>query len=282
MSGATKKAAVTGHPVAQSRSPLVHGYWLNKHGIDGDYSRLDVPPETAPEFYRNFANSGLAGANVTVPHKEVAAAACAHLDAAAQAMGAANTLWLDDTGQLCGANTDALGFLGNLDQQAPGWDVSRESAVVLGAGGAARAVVWALLSRKFTRVHIVNRTFEKAGAIANEFGAGTVAHGWDNLGIVLEQADLLVNTTSLGMTGKAPLDIDLAPLPQSALVTDAVYVPLETDLLRQAAHRGNRTVDGLGMLLHQAVPGFERWFGVRPEVDETLRKLVLDDLGAAV
>jgi shikimate dehydrogenase len=278
MSGPARKAAITGHPVAHSRSPLVHGYWLKKHGIGGAYGRIDVPPETAADFYRNFAATGLIGANVTVPHKEVAAAACGWLDETARAMGAANTLWLDETGRLCGANTDAAGFLGNLDQLAPDWDVSRESAVVLGAGGAARAIVWALLERKFTSVHIVNRTMEKARAISDAFGSGTIAHGWDKLGIVLEKADLLVNTTSLGMTGKAPLAIDLSPLPPTALVTDAVYVPLETDLLKQAAARGNPTVDGLGMLLHQAVPGFERWFGVRPEVDDDLRRLVLDDL----
>lgn len=279
MSGTAPKAAITGHPVAHSRSPLVHGYWLKKHNISGSYGRIDVLPEGAEDFYRNFARSGLNGANVTVPHKEVAASACDWLDDAAGAMGAANTLWLDESGRLCGANTDGLGFLGNLDQLAPGWDVSRESAVVLGAGGAARAVVWALLSRKFTTVHIVNRTYEKAVAVVEEFGSGTIAHGWDKLGTVLGEAELLVNTTALGMTGKAPLEIDLAPLPETALVTDIVYAPLETDLLKQAAKRGHQTVDGLGMLLHQAVPGFERWFGVRPEVDDALRSLVLEDLG---
>ncbi|MCK7615988.1 shikimate dehydrogenase [Roseibium sediminicola] len=279
MSETVRKAAITGHPVAHSRSPLVHGYWLKKHNISGSYGRVDVPPEGAEDFYRNFARYGLNGANVTVPHKEVAAAACEWLDEAARAMVAVNTLWLDETGRLCGANTDGLGFLGNLDQLAPGWDVSRESAVVLGAGGAARAVVWALLSRKFTTVHIVNRTFEKAAALVEEFGSGTKAHSWDKLGTVLGEAQLLVNTTALGMTGKAPLEIDLAPLPDTALVTDIVYAPLETDLLKQAANRGHQTVDGLGMLLHQAVPGFERWFGVRPEVDDALRSLVLEDLG---
>jgi len=279
MSRSGRKAAITGHPVAHSRSPLVHGYWLKKHGLSGEYGRLDVAPEHAEDFYRNFSASGLNGANVTVPHKEVAAASCDWLDDAAKTMGAANTLWLDETGRLCGANTDGLGFLGNLDQLAPGWDVSRESAVVLGAGGAARAIVWALLSRNFTSVHIVNRTFEKASALVEEFGPGTVAHQWDRLGTLLGKAELLVNTTALGMAGKAPLEIDLDPLPKTALVTDIVYAPLETDLLKQAAERGHQTVDGLGMLLHQAVPGFERWFGVRPEVDDELRRLVLADLG---
>jgi len=276
---AAPKAAVTGWPVAHSRSPLMHGYWLKKHGLDGSYVAHGVAPESAEAFYRDFASSGLIGCNVTVPHKEIAAKACDELDEAARAMGAANTLWLDENGRLCGANTDGLGFLGNLDQMSSGWDKDRTSALVLGAGGAARAIVWALLSRNFTAVHIVNRTFEKANQISEDFGSGTKAHPWDDLGMLLEQADLLVNTTALGMVGKQPLEIDLGPLPTGALVTDIVYAPLETDLLRQARERGNPAVDGLGMLLHQAVPGFERWFGVRPEVDGDLRALVLKDLG---
>ncbi|WP_346912056.1 shikimate dehydrogenase [uncultured Roseibium sp.] len=272
------RAGVTGWPVAQSRSPLVHGYWLKKHGIDGSYEKIPVSPEEAEAFYGNLASSGLTGCNVTIPHKETAAAACDVLDDAAQKMGAANTLWLDETGRLCGANTDGLGFLGNLDQMAPGWDDKRDCAIVLGAGGAARAIVWALCSRKFTEVHIFNRTAEKASRIADQFGSTVHAHLWDKLGTFLGKADLLVNTTSLGMAGKARLEIDLGDLPKEALVTDIVYVPLMTDLLKQAAERGNRTVDGLGMLLHQAVPGFEKWFGVRPQVDDDLRRLVLQDL----
>ncbi|NBN80176.1 shikimate dehydrogenase [Microvirga tunisiensis] len=273
----TRRAAITGWPVAQSRSPLIHGYWLRKHGIDGDYGRVPVAPEDAETFYRDLAAAGLTGCNVTVPHKEIAASLCDWLDPAATAMGAANTLWLDG-GRLCGANTDGLGFLGNLDEGAPGWDADPGPAVVLGAGGAARAIVWALLSRGFTPVHVVNRTEDKARAIADHFGTDVVPHGWDKLGTVLGQARVLVNTTSLGMTGKPELDIDLSGLPATALVTDAVYVPLETGLLRAARARGNRTVDGLGMLLHQAVNGFERWFGVRPTVDEDLRALILADL----
>lgn len=282
MSGSVRKAAITGHPVSHSRSPLIHGYWLAKHGIEGEYGRVDVPPETAEHFYEHFVDAGLIGANVTVPFKEIAARACDWLDDAARAMGAANTLWLDETGRLCGANTDGLGFLGNLDQLAPNWDETPGTAVVLGAGGAARAIVWALLSRNCTEVHIVNRTREKAEKIVEEFGTGTIAHGWDNLGTTLARADVLVNTTSLGMTGKPPLEIDLANLPQSALVNDIVYSPLETDLLKQAAARGNPTVDGIGMLLHQAVPAFERWFGERPVVTDELRTLALKDLGVIV
>ncbi|MEO0976999.1 MAG: shikimate dehydrogenase [Pseudomonadota bacterium] len=279
MKKGVRKAAITGHPVSHSRSPLIHGYWLEKHGIEGEYVRVDVPPETAEGFYGNFADAGLIGANVTVPFKEIAARACDWLDDAATAMGAANTLWLDETGRLCGANTDGLGFLGNLDQLAPGWDNNPGTAVVLGAGGAARAIVWALISRDYTTVHIVNRTKEKAEKIVDEFGSGTVAHGWDKLGTVLAQAGVLVNTTSLGMTGKPPLEVDLSSLPENALVNDIVYSPLQTDLLKQAAARGNPAVDGIGMLLHQAVPAFERWFGERPVVTDELRTLALKDLG---
>lgn len=275
----TVRAAITGWPVEHSRSPLVHGFWLKKYGIDGEYGRIAVAPDEAETFYRDFATSGLAGCNVTVPHKETAAKACDWLDEAAKAMGAANTLWLDAAGRLCGSNTDGLGFLGNLDQMAPGWDKAQGAAVVLGAGGAARAVVWALLKRGFAPVYIVNRTYEKARKLKEDFGPDSIAQPWDKLGELLGIADLLVNTTSLGMQGHGDLEIDLAPLPKSALVTDIVYVPIQTRLLRQASERGNPTVDGLGMLLHQAVPGFERWFGVRPEVTPELRSLILRDLG---
>ncbi|EFO32281.1 shikimate 5-dehydrogenase [Roseibium sp. TrichSKD4] len=275
------KAAVTGWPVTHSRSPLIHGYWLKKHGLAGHYGKCGVEPEQAEDFYKNFGKNGLVGCNVTVPHKEVAAKACVHLDDAAKAMGAANTLWLNENGELCGANTDGLGFLGNLDQMQPGWDTQAKTAIVLGAGGATRAIVWALLSRNFTEVHIFNRTYEKASKIVSEFGAGSIAHPWDQLGETLGKADVLVNTTALGMTGKAPLEIDLGNLPTTALVTDIVYAPLETDLLRIAKERGNPVVDGLGMLLHQAVPGFEKWFGVRPVVDDELRRIILKDLGVS-
>ncbi|MFD1697500.1 shikimate dehydrogenase [Roseibium aestuarii] len=274
------RAAITGWPVAHSRSPLVHGYWLKKHGLEGDYGRQAVAPEEAEDFYRSFTTSGLVGGNVTIPHKELAARICDHLDEAARAMGAVNTLWLGEDGSLWGANTDGLGFLGNMDQHQPGWDSRVGSAVVLGAGGAARAIIYSLLQRGVKTVHIVNRTLENARKLQDEFGPATMAHSWDKLGDLLGTADLLVNTTSLGMTGKPPLEIDLSPLATHAIVTDAIYVPLRTELLKQAEARGNPTVDGLGMLLHQAVPGFERWFGVRPEVDEALRQVIIDDLEA--
>lgn len=277
----TRRAAITGYPVTHSRSPLVHGYWLKLHGIDGTYERMGVPPESAEAFYRDFAASGLVGCNVTVPNKEIAARVCDDLDEAAKAMGAANTLWLDGAGRLCGANTDGIGFLGNLDQMAPGWDENPGAALVLGAGGASRAIVWALLSRGITPVYIANRTEQKAKDLAARFEGDSKALSWDNIGTMLENVSLLVNTTSLGMEGQPPLEIDLDPLPTDALVTDIVYAPLETPLLAAARARGNKVVDGLGMLLHQAVPGFERWFGVKPRVTEELRRLVLADLGIA-
>ncbi|WP_029058132.1 shikimate dehydrogenase [Stappia stellulata] len=277
----TRRAAITGYPVAHSRSPLIHGYWLKRHGLDGTYERVAVEPATAETFYREFAKSGLVGCNVTVPHKEVAAACCDVLDDAAQAMGAANTLWLDDNGRLMGANTDGLGFLGNLDQNAPGWVGRCDTALVLGAGGAARAIVWALVSRGVKKVLVANRTLSKAQDFADRFAPVAKAVSWDYLADILGRSDLVVNTTSLGMEGQPPLDLDLSPLPVDALVSDIVYAPLVTPLLQAAHDRGNPTVDGLGMLLHQAVPGFERWFGVRPEVDEALRNLVLADLGVA-
>ncbi|WP_213085673.1 shikimate dehydrogenase [Stappia albiluteola] len=273
-----RKVAITGWPVSHSRSPMIHGYWLKSLGVEGVYDRQAVAPEDADLFYRDFASSGLVGCNVTVPHKETALRACETLDDAARAIGAVNTLWLDGAGRLHGANTDAAGFLGSLDQSAPGWDEKPGAAVVLGAGGAARAIVWGLLQRGFKPVHIVNRTFEKAEKLASYFGSDSIAQKWEDLGDLLGKADILVNTTSLGMEGQPALDIDLSPLPDTAVVMDAVYVPLETGLLKQARARGNRTVDGLGMLLHQAVPGFEKWFGVRPDVTPELRALVVADL----
>ena len=276
-----RRAAITGFPVAHSRSPLIHGHWLAEHGIEGSYEKIAVPPDAAQAFYGDFRESGLVGCNVTVPNKEVAAAACDELDDAARAMGAANTLWLDDAGRLIGANTDGLGFLGNLDQTLPGWDNGLSHAVVLGAGGAARAVIWALLSRGVKTVVIVNRTYQKAADLQVRFGADSIARHWEDLEELLGKTGMLVNTTSLGMSGQPPLEIDLRNLPESAIVTDLVYVPLETPLLARARARGNPVADGLGMLMHQAVPAFERWFGVRPRVTEELRALVLADLGRA-
>ncbi|WP_108818593.1 shikimate dehydrogenase [Pseudovibrio sp. Alg231-02] len=276
-----RNAAVTGHPIGHSKSPLIHSYWLKQHGIEGSYIAQDVPPETAESFYGSLAEHGFVGCNVTIPNKEHAYNSAEKLDDAAKMIGAVNTLWLDDAGVLNGSNTDGLGFLGNLDQMLPNWDNNGHKAIVLGAGGASRAIIWALLSRRFTEVYIANRTLEKAQKLADHFGSNTNAITWDSLGAKLGEADVLVNTTSLGMIGQPELSITLDNLSKSAVVTDIVYSPLQTKLLRDAAKRGNPTVDGLGMLLHQAVPGFEKWFGVRPEVTSELREMILKEMGLA-
>jgi shikimate dehydrogenase len=266
-------ACVVGWPVKHSRSPLIHRFWLRQLGLPGDYVLHPVEPEKAAGFFRDFATSGFVGGNVTVPHKEAAFAGVTRRDAAAEAVGALNTLWLED-GALVGANTDVPGFLANLDEETPGWAEMPGAAVVLGAGGAARAIVFALLSRGFAPVHVVNRNPDRPKAIARLLGAQVRAARWTDLPALLATARVLVNTTTLGMDGQPPLKIDLAPMPQDAVVNDIVYVPLETPLLAAAADRGLRTAGGLGMLLHQAVPGFEHWFGARPEVMPELRAAV--------
>jgi shikimate dehydrogenase len=274
------RACVIGWPVAHSRSPLIHGYWLAHYGIDGSYEHAAVPPDAFDAFVKGLAEHGFVGANVTLPHKEKALALCPSLTETARRLGAVNTLWLED-GTLHGDNTDGEGLLGALDQDAPGWDTRRGSAVVLGAGGAARAVVDALLSRDMDRIVVVNRTRARAEDISARAGTPVCVADWDRRADVLEGADLLVNTTSLGMAGQPPLEIDLAKLPAPAVVCDIVYVPLETELIGSARRRGLRHVSGLGMLLHQAVPGFRRWFGVEPQVTAELRRLVAADISAA-
>ncbi len=272
----TIRAFVCGHPVAHSRSPVIHGHWLREYGIAGSYERIDVAPDAFGAFVGNLAANGFAGGNVTIPNKEAAFEAVSLRDADAEAIGAVNTLWFEN-GRLAGGNTDAYGFAANLDERLSGWRAAG-SAVVLGAGGAARAVIHALVQAGIGEIVIVNRTLSRAENLAGLFSR-TRAAGWDELPRLLPRCDLLVNTTSLGMDGEAGAGLDMALLPDSALVTDIVYVPLETPLLAAAARRGLRTADGLGMLLHQAVPGFERWFGVRPRVTEALRALVVADLG---
>ncbi|RAZ90049.1 shikimate dehydrogenase [Mesorhizobium hawassense] len=273
---ADKKAFVTGHPIAHSRSPKIHGHWLAKYGIDGSYQALDVRPEDLAAFLGSLEQSGLSGGNVTIPHKEAAFALVERRDEAAEVIGAVNTLWLED-GVLWGGNTDGLGFAGNLDQYAPGW-AANGPTVVLGAGGASRAVIHALKERGVTDIRIVNRTLPRARELADRFGAGVSAHSAEAVGELLADAGLLVNTTSLGMHGDATLSADPAGLPDHAIVTDIVYVPLETPLLAAARARGLKTVDGLGMLLHQAAPGFERWFGRKPEVTPELRRMIVADI----
>jgi len=272
------KAFVVGHPIAHSRSPLIHGYWLETLRIAGSYERIDIHPDAIGAFLAGLPGSGFAGGNVTIPHKEAAHRAADRLDEAAELIGAANTLWLEE-GRLVAGNTDAYGFTASLDEAAPQWRKGR-AALVLGAGGAARAVLFALREAGFTDIRLVNRTLARARELADRFGAGISAHGWDAAGALAADADLLVNTTSLGMGGKDEVPLDVAALPSDAIVTDLVYVPLETPLLAAARGRGLRTVDGLGMLLHQAVPGFERWFGTRPEVTPALRERIVADLDA--
>ncbi|MBZ9938023.1 shikimate dehydrogenase [Mesorhizobium sp. BR1-1-16] len=271
-------AAVLGWPVKHSRSPLIHRHWLARYGIEGDYVRHAVAPEEISDFLSSFATGPFIGANVTVPHKEAAFAAVAKADGVATALGAVNTLWLEK-GELIGGNTDALGFLANLDQHVPNFGARGGPAIVLGAGGAARAVIHALKARGFAPVYVVNRSRDRAEAMVERFGAPVIAAGWQDVPGLLKDAALLVNTTSLGMEGQPPLEIDLAPAPDTMLVTDIVYAPLETPLLKAARGRGLATVDGLGMLLHQAAPGFEHWFGVRPEVTDELRRIILSDMG---
>ena len=271
------RACVIGWPIAHSRSPLIHGSWLNEHGIDGSYSAEAVRPEDLERFIASMPERGYVGGNLTVPHKRAALEMVAEADAAAQAVGAVNTLFWRD-GQLIGTNTDAEGFLTHLDRSAPGWRDRCQTAVVLGAGGAARAVLYGLLESAVPEVRLANRTGEKAAELADEFGNAVHTVDWTERSAALAGADLLVNTTTLGMVGSAPLDIALDDLPPGSIVYDLVYVPLRTQLLATAAANGQHCVDGLGMLLHQAVPGFEAWFGKRPEVTKELRSMIIADL----
>jgi shikimate dehydrogenase len=273
-----RAACLIGWPAAHSRSPLIHHYWLRTLGIEGGYNIEAVPPEGFAEFVLHLSTHGFVGANVTIPHKE-RALALTKPDARARAVGAANTLWYEG-GELCSTNTDIEGFVNNLDACAPGWDTI-EDALVLGAGGSSRAVVFGLIERGIKRVHLANRTVGRAHVLADQFGANVHPVAWDAIGSLLPRAGLLVNTTSLGMHGQPVLELDVSLLPSHAVVADLVYVPLETPLLSAARARGLKTADGLGMLLHQAVRGFELWFGKRPEVTPELRALVEADLTAA-
>lgn len=271
------RAGVIGDPVKHSRSPVIHGHWLKLHGIAGRYEAIHVPAGTAPDFFAGLVASGLAGCNVTVPHKEDAFQAMDVLSPTAARIGAVNTVWIDN-GRLHGDNSDVYGFLANLDDRVPGWDKGGKAAVI-GAGGAARAIVHSLLERGFDRVDIINRTASRAEELASHFGGKVSGAGFEALEDVLSGAAMIVNTTTLGMDGAGGDAIDLSPAPLEAFVTDIVYTPLVTPFLAAARARGMKTADGLGMLLHQAVPGFERWFGVRPIVTPELRALVLADMG---
>ena len=272
---AKKLACIIGWPAGHSRSPLIHNYWIKQHKLNAEYRREAVPPEKLTEFVSHLREHGYVGGNVTVPHKEKVLS-LSEPDERARAVGAANCLWYDgDT--LRSTNTDVVGFLANLEAVTPGWDRGLESAVVLGAGGGARAVIYALIAREVERIYVINRTPARALALQKKFGARVRVAGWDETTGLLGGAGLLVNTTTLGMVGQPPLEINLRCQP-SLVVADLVYAPLLTGLLAAARERGLRTADGLGMLLHQAVRGFELWFGVKPEVTAELRALVEADL----
>lgn len=271
---------IIGHPVAHSRSPLIHGHWLAEHGLAGSYERVDVPPAKIAAFVARIRSGEFTGGNVTVPNKEAVLPLLDQVGETARRMGAVNTIW-HEGGKLHGDNTDAFGFLAHLDDRVPGWQGRVATALILGAGGAARAVIHGLAERGIGRIILVNRSAWRAEELAADFGAGVEARAWEEGAALVAASDLIVNTTSLGMQGQPPLDLDLAGLRPGTIVDDIVYVPLETPLLAQARARGGVPVDGLGMLLHQAIPGFERWFGVRPKVTPALRARLEADIPLA-
>jgi shikimate dehydrogenase len=275
---ALRRACIMGHPVAQSRSPMLHGYWLKTLRVEGAYERADVPPEDFPAFFRNLPGHGFVGGNITKPHKEPAFRLVDRREGAAEAIGAVNTVWFEN-GTLVGGNTDYLGYLAHADDQAPGWDAGGGLAVVLGAGGAARGVVYGLRERGLD-IALINRTRSRAEELAKAFVPHVRVHDFAELPRLMRDAVLLTNTSALGALGQPPLELDLKPLKDSAVVYDINYVPIETDLLKAAAARGLRTVDGLGMLLHQAVPAFAKWFGIVPKVTPELRALLEADIRA--
>jgi shikimate dehydrogenase len=284
ITGRTRLAGIMGWPVGHSRSPALHGFWLREHGIDGAYVPLPVRPEHLEQALRALPVLGFRGCNLTIPHKETALSIVDLVEPLARRIGAINTIVVGADGALAGRNTDAFGFRENLSQSAPEWEAGRGPAVVLGAGGAARAVVAALVDLGVDEIRLVNRSGGRAQGLARDLATDASAvtvHGWEEANEVLSGAGLLVNATSLGMEGQPPLVLDLGPLPRSAPVADLVYVPLETALLKTAREGGHRVVDGLGTLLHQGRPGFEAWFEVAVAVSPEQRAAVIETLSAA-
>ena len=271
------KACVIGWPIAHSRSPLIHGYWLKTYGIDGSYTRIPVEPQNLRAFVDGLRANGFAGCNVTMPHKEEVFRLVKVADEQTRRLGSLNTVYIENE-TLYGTSTDGLGFLANLKSTVPALDLRNRKVVLLGAGGSAAAIAGNLLAEGVAELCIVNRSLPRAEAIADRFGSGIRPVGWDRRAVELAEASLLINTTSLGMAGQAPLDISLAALPSGAVVADIVYTPLVTDLLMAAQAAGHPVVTGLGMLLHQAVPGFEKWFGRRPVVTRELYDLTARDI----
>jgi len=273
MSTPTRRACVMGWPARQSKGPIMHGYWIERYGIDGEYRIEEIPPERFPAFLADLAGHGYVGGNVTLPHKLVALE-CSEPDERARAVGAANTLWLDD-GVLRSTNTDGEGFFRNLDLTTPGWNADLGSVVVVGAGGAARAIVYGLRERGAEQINVVNRTPARAEALRDAFGPRVRPRTFEDLARLIPDARLVVNTSSLGMKGNPDVAWDLSRARPDTVVSDIVYLPLETSLLAEARRHGLRTTDGVGMLLHQAGRGFSLWFGVEPEVTEEQRARVL-------
>jgi len=272
-----RRACVIGWPIEHSRSPLIHGYWLARYGIEGTYTKVAVEPDDVAQFLRSLGAEGFVGCNVTVPHKEMAYALAEEAEDSARVVGAANTLWLEGD-RLHAANTDTYGYMTHLGHVVPDWRAHDGPVCVLGAGGGARAIVYGFLDAGIDEVRIFNRTRERAEAIAEQFGPRVKVFDWHNRSDGARDACVLVNTTAVGLKGAGSLGMDFSGFNPDCVVSDIVYVPLETELIAAARSHGLRTVDGLGMLLHQAVPGFERWFGVRPQVTDELRATIVADI----
>lgn len=275
LTGSSVLAGIVGWPVSHSLSPRLHGYWLREHNIDGAYVPLPVAPQNLEHAIKNIATLGFRGVNVTVPHKEAVLLHLDNVSEIASRIGAVNTIFVEEDGSLSGTNTDASGFMVNLRLNAAKWSPTEAPAAVIGAGGAARAIVASLVDAKVPEVRLINRTREKAETLVKTLPGPIKICDWDDQQSALSDAGLVVNTTTLGMVGQPPLEIDLECLSAKAVVNDLVYAPLETPLLKAAREQGLTPVDGLGMLLHQAVPGFEGWFGTRPKVSADLRRFVL-------
>lgn len=275
-----RRACVIGWPIEHSRSPAIHGYWLKRYGIEGSYTKRAVPPAEIERVLRSLSAEGFAGCNVTIPHKEAAFRLADVREASATAVGAANTLWLDAEGRLSAANTDTYGFMAYLSHSAEDWSRRDAPVSILGAGGAARAIVYGFLEAGVAEIRLFNRSASRAEALARDFGPRVTVFPWDQRSRASTEAAVFVNTTSVGLKGEGALDMDFTDFHPDCIVSDIVYVPLETGLIRAARRHGLRTVDGLGMLLHQAVPGFEKWFGVRPEVTVELYDLIAADIEA--
>ncbi|MGB0512026.1 MAG: shikimate dehydrogenase [Paracoccaceae bacterium] len=267
--------AILGYPIHHSKSPRMHGYWLDQAGVLGYYVPLEIHPDNFEDALKNMPKQGFRGANVTIPHKERALEIADYVSERAKRIGAANTLYFDADGKIHADNTDGYGFITNLKKGAPEWNAKAGPALVLGAGGAARAILDALITEETPKLYLTNRTKERAQALASEFGDTVEVLDWDNKNVVFSEVKTLINTTSLGMNGKGDLGLDFSQLTSAITVTDIVYTPLETDLLKHAKQRGCTCVDGLGMLIYQGIPGFSNWFGVAPKVTDELRELLL-------